>query len=145
MLSATDVGIKQVLSWHIRPPMPLRAALRLLATASAEAFLSASTCPREGRSNPASDASAGTSAPAEALSPGPCLQDGDCALTRMPPDGCCETCTPAAVLRTALAQRELSCAEARSRCPALSCAPQRFMTVAVCREGKCSAERADNR
>ena len=73
-----------------------------------------------------------------------CARDADCALTRMSPGGCCEGCGQRAVLRAAQEQRERECAGVQSKCPAMPCAPPRFMPVAVCRDGRCAAERVSN-
>ena len=76
---------------------------------------------------------------------GPCSSDGDCALTRVAPGGCCETlCVPRAVTRTkadALRAEDRACMHGKI-CPDVSCHPLGQQGVeAKCEGGRCNARR----
>jgi hypothetical protein len=76
---------------------------------------------------------------------GPCSSDEQCALTRVPPGGCCETlCVPRAVTRAradALSADGRACLHGKI-CPDVSCHPLGQQGVeAKCETGRCTARR----
>jgi hypothetical protein len=71
-----------------------------------------------------------------------CATDADCALTRVPPGGCCPMlCTPRAVTRQradALEAAIPACHKGRE-CPEPLCRPPRDEIAAACAQGRCVA------
>ena len=110
------------------------ASLLLLLTACA----SAPEAPRA--AEPSTDAGARADAPAPE-----CREASDCALTRIPEGGCCETlCTPRPVTAGALAaltRAHERCEAERGPCPDPVCPPPRFSLAPACQEGRCTVAR----
>ena len=78
---------------------------------------------------------------------GPCAADADCALTRVPKGGCCETlCQGRPVTKARaqeLAKAEPMCMKQGTTCPIPLCRPPREQRVAACVAGKCGVRRLD--
>jgi hypothetical protein len=88
---------------------------------------------------------AGGDGPPTEAEDGPCSSDDQCALTRVPPGGCCETlCAPRAVTRAradALRADDRACLHGKM-CPEVSCHPLGQQGVeAKCQAGRCNAHR----
>jgi len=83
---------------------------------------------------------AGGDSPRSEVEDGPCSSDDQCALTRVPEGGCCETlCVPRAVTRAradALRADDRACLHGKM-CPEVSCHPLGQQGV----EAKCEAKR----
>jgi|SRR5438067_279262 len=79
---------------------------------------------------------------------GPCSSDDQCALTRVPAGGCCETlCFPRAVTRAradAIAANERTCTHGKP-CPEVSCHPLGQFFEVKCESGKCTARQSPSR
>jgi len=75
---------------------------------------------------------------------GPCSTDDQCALTRVPEGGCCETlCIPRAVTRgraDALGKDDRACLHGKI-CPQVSCHPLGQSVEAKCEASRCVARR----
>jgi hypothetical protein len=74
-----------------------------------------------------------------------CASDADCALTRVPPGGCCPMlCTPRAVTRKRADALEAAIAicEKGRNCPQPLCRPPTREITAACVEGRCVAKGA---
>jgi hypothetical protein len=73
-----------------------------------------------------------------------CASDADCSLTQYDEGDCCPMrCQPRVVTRRVAEARErhgAACA-AKHRCPAIDCAPPRWLTVPVCQDQQCVAKR----
>jgi len=71
---------------------------------------------------------------------GPCSSDDQCALTRVPEGGCCETlCVPRAVTRgraDALGKDDRACLHGKM-CPDVSCHPLGQQVQAKCEASRC--------
>ena|SRR5437868_490314 len=75
---------------------------------------------------------------------GPCSSDDQCALTRVPEGGCCETlCAPRAVTRArgdALRADDRACLHGKT-CPEVSCHPLGQQVEVKCEAKRCIARR----
>jgi len=85
---------------------------------------------------------AGGDAARTAAEDGPCSTDDQCALTRVPEGGCCETlCVPRAVTRgraDALGKDDRACLHGKM-CPDVSCHPLGQQVEAKCDARRCVA------
>lgn len=93
----------------------------------------------------ATAAIAGDSADAGGDDTAGCASDAECALTRVPPGGCCPMlCTPRAVTRKRADALEAAIAicEKRRKCPQPPCRPPTREITAACVEGRCGAKGA---
>jgi len=83
---------------------------------------------------------AGGDAPRAVAEDGPCSSDDQCALTRVPEGGCCETlCVPRAVTRAradALGKDDRACLHGKM-CPEVSCHPLGQQVEAKCQASRC--------
>jgi hypothetical protein len=98
------------------------------------------------RSHGSRSGGAGGDVPRTEAEDRPCSSDDQCALTRVPPGGCCDTlCAPRAVTRAradALNADDRACTHGKT-CPEVSCHPLGQQGVdAKCEAGRCTARRS---
>jgi hypothetical protein len=71
-----------------------------------------------------------------------CRTDADCALTRVPEEGCCQTlCQPRAVTAAearTLEKKTLGCEQGGKACPDPVCAPPHVQPEPMCSAGHCA-------
>ena len=81
-------------------------------------------------------------APPAVREDGPCASDADCAITRVPPGGCCALlCEGRAVTTRRAAELDAALESCRPACAEPQCAPMASQVVAVCRKARCTVER----
>jgi len=110
------------------PPPPAPSAVGAATTATARKSAQGAASTDAGDRADAGDETAG------------CASDANCALTRVPPGGCCPMlCTPRAVTqkRADALEAAIPICEKSRRCPQPLCRPPMREITASCVEGRC--------